>query len=96
MSTTTTEAISTPKSKTEWISTKLPKSQKITINFSEIYFVIVHTINGGRFYSEAVQGSEAAYELFSSYCDIAEYFGGICELFYVNEDGYDIIDHQIF
>ncbi len=96
MSVTTTEVISTPESKTEWISVKSPRLQKNIISSSEIYFVIVHTINGGRFYSEAVQGSEAAYELFSSYCDIAEYFGGICELFYVNEDGYDIIDHQIF
>ena len=90
----TTTSTSIPE--TEWISVKMPKSQMVTIGFSEMYFVVVHTINGGRFYSEVVQGSEAAYELFSDYCDMAEYFGGTCELFYINEDGYDVIEYQVF
>ena len=93
----TTTATSIPETETEWVSIKMPKShQMVTIGFSEVYFVVVHTINGGRFYSEVVQGSEAAYELFSNYCDVAEYFGGTCELFYINKDGYDVVEYKVF
>ena len=80
----------------KYTAVKVPTTSNVVIDFSEMYFAVVHTINGGRFYSEAVQGAEAAYALYTDYCDIAEYFGGVCELFYVNDQGYEVLEHQVF
>lgn len=88
--------IPTPETDVKWFAVKIPEVKSAMIDTFEMYFVVVHTINGGRFYSEVVQDSEAAYQLFSDYCDIAEYFGGTCELFYINQDGYEVIEHQVF
>lgn len=56
------------------------------------YFVVGHTINGGRFYSETFTDSLDAINTYHDYYDTVKYFGGgTVELFRITDNDFDII-----
>lgn len=58
----------------------------------QFYFVSLHTINGGRFYSEPFKNIQDAIDRYLDFKNIGIYFGGgIVELFKIDEMDFDII-----
>lgn len=56
------------------------------------YFVVAHTVNGGRFYSEPFYDYLSAENYFSDIRGLVEYFGGgQIEMLNINEKDYDVI-----
>lgn len=56
------------------------------------YFVVSHTDNGTRFYSDPIANIEVAEETFGNYVDVIKYFeGGTVELYKILPDDYDVI-----
>lgn len=70
-----------------------PTQLKAAVFFDDLFFVVGRTNKGGRFYSETVDSYERAYNIFKSYKDMVAYFGGgEVQIFYVYDDGYDVIE----
>ena len=75
------------------VSKKIENTPLTTTKLYNMFFVIGRATCGGRFYSETTENYKESYQLFSSYKNVVEYFGGgEVELVAVSEDGYDIID----
>jgi len=56
------------------------------------YFVVGHTVNGGRFYSETFIDFLKAIKTYHRYCDTVRYFGGgTVELLCITDDDFDIV-----
>ena len=56
------------------------------------FFVVAHTINGGRFYSEPLNTFEEATKIFKKYENMVYYFdGGSVELLSINDSDYDVV-----
>lgn len=65
---------------------------KASSNENRYYFIVAHTINGARFYSEPFEDVISAAKSYITYEDSVSYFGGgTVELFRIDPDDFDII-----
>lgn len=93
MSITFVEHIYKVKANNYAVSKKIENTPLAATKLYNMFFVIGRATCGGRFYSETTENYREAYQLFSSYKSVVEYFGGgEVELVAVSENGYDIVD----
>jgi len=56
------------------------------------WFVVGHTINGGRFYSESFTNYSSAQHCYNEFKTLVDYFGGgYVELLNISEYDYDVV-----